>query len=158
MRNAPPVQYPVGLFLWAARVQWGLWLAAVLLSPVLLWGTPRWTGVMLMNLLLALITAWALHHYQGRVWVKTGQLHWGEEQWDYLEHGHAFAVRDLRVLWDAGDRIWLRWRVADSRARKKGRWLEAWLLERDAPEDWHLLRCAVAAHTGKNFTQASHST
>lgn len=112
---------------------------------------------MLMSLLLALMTAWALHHYQGHVWVKTGQLHWDEEQWYYLEHGHASAVRDLRLLWDAGDRIWLRWRVSDHPTRKKGRWQEAWLLERDAHEDWHVLRCAVAAHTGKNFTRASHS-
>lgn len=155
MRNAPPVQYPVGLFLWGRRAVWGLWALIVLAGPALLWRSPHIGLSLVLSLPLALAMAWALHHYLRNVWLSCGQLYWEEGQWYCLHDEQLRPLAQLTVLWDAGDRIWLRWRMPVSGT---AHWHEAWLLKRDAPLAWHLLRCVLMEHIGKNFTQPSHMT
>ena len=106
------------------------------------------------TLLLVCAMAWALNRYLNKVCKTSGYLLWDEGCWQYVHDGQVGGIEHLTVLWDAGDRIWLRWSSLMPGSRRS--WSEAWLLKRDAPERWHLLRCAVAAHSGKNFTQPSH--
>lgn len=154
MRTAPPVQYPVGLFLWWRRAIWLFFAMSVLSAPVLLWATPLAAASLTGTLLLVCAMAWALNRYQNKVCKTSGYLLWDEGCWHYMHDGQVGGIEHLSVLWDAGDRIWLRWSSLMPGSRRS--WSEAWLLNRDAPEHWHLLRCAVAAHSGKNFTQPSH--
>ena len=155
MRSAPPVQYPVGLFLWGLRAPWLLLALVVLSGPVLLWGSAHWSLSWGVTLPLALVLGLALWDYQRNQSLCDGQLQWLEGQWSYLQGEKTLPLRHVRVLWDAGDRLWLRVLIpVDAQLR----WRDLWLLERDGSASWHLMRCAVAAHTGKNFTQPSHST
>jgi hypothetical protein len=148
------VQYPVGLFLWGRRAVWVLSALAALSWPALLWDSAHGGVSLAVSAVFALVLAWALRRYQDRQCKVSGQLLWGEEGWCYLEDQQVLPVHHLMVLWDAGDRMWLRWRSMEPGGSQS--WSEAWLLRRDAPERWHLLRCALAAHSGKNFTQPSH--
>lgn len=154
MRNAPPVQHPVGFFHGGRRALWGLWLMSLSVGLMLLWDTPLWRWAVVVIGLLAVITAWGLCQYLRRVCLVSGHLQWEDGQWHYLDQGHARPMRQLALLWDGGDRIWLRWCMAEG---DRLCWREAWVLQSDAPASWHFFRCALAAHSGKNFTRPTHS-
>ena len=154
MRAAPPVQYPVGLFLGGRRVVWGLSGLAVLSVPVLLWGSAHWALSLAVSSMLAPGLAWFLWRYQSTQCKISGQLIWDDGCWSYLDGERAWPIQHLTVLWNMGDRIWLRWSAFVPGAKLV--WSDAWVLDSDAPESWHLLRCALAAHSGKNCTQPSH--
>lgn len=139
MRNAPPVVYPVGRFVWADRV----WLVLAVLAvsgPVLLMdGYGGWRGWTLGS--ICLITLVLSLGWRRIEVLRAGQLSWDGQSWYLLDSGQTrdIAVQVL-LCWDSGTGLLLK---VSARHQRVARYV--WLNRLDRPQQWHGLRCAVHA-------------
>ena len=144
MHNAPPVQVPVGRFLWGGHA------VPAALAGLLTAGLGWWQGLSAIAQLCLLIV-WAVVSVVGhRVWSiecpMAGWLIWDGQHWYWqTEHspGGAREPVGVRVRWDAGNSLWLSLKAT----APSPTWclrhvrVDAW---RD-PVHWHAVRCAVHA-------------
>jgi len=139
MRNAPPVVYPVGRFVWADRVWVGLAVLAV--SGPVLWmdgygGWRAWTigGICLVAMVLSF-------GWQRTEVLRAGQLSWDGRSWYLLDSGNTQDMEvQVALCWDTGPGLLLK---VNARHQRMARYL--WLSRLDEPQHWHGLRCAVHA-------------
>ena len=140
MRSAPPVQVPVGRFVWGGY-------AAVALAALSM-GTFVWAWIdsgvslakgltgLLVWVCVAFLSWWQL----GRQMLLPGDLAWDGGVWRHAPcEGTAVQV-DLAVVWDVQVAMLVRVKAVH------GEWhgpRYAWLRAVNAPALWHSWRCAV---------------
>lgn len=143
MHNAPPVVYPVGRFVWGARLSW---LLAVLSAVALLaWRelsqNKGFLEIMaLMCWLISVTTAMVLAK---RDFLSEGQLLWDGQGWhwqDLQRHEHPVHVH---VLLDTGHSLFVVCQGLNAPVRAPLRRQFALLHRATMPLSWHGFRCAV---------------
>ena len=141
MHNAPPVVYPVGRFVWGARVGLALAVSAAAVLTAWLgwtdagpaawgWSLWGWGGA-------AAGTLWLLP----REFLQQGELVWDGEVWHHAGPSGEDAPIALSLTFDGGRFMLL------AIAAPAGDW-RAWprhalLRQSDMPTHWHGFRCAV---------------
>ncbi len=146
MHSAPPVAFPVGRFVWGARI--ALLLALCTLGLGLLWlgqpGAPVRPGLCWLLAWLALALAsigWAR-----REALPAGQLSWDGQAWWFEAHGgQPPRAARVQVVWDGQSALLLQLCLQAGSAQRAARGF-ALLRAAELPGPWHGLRCAVHAH------------
>lgn len=139
MHNAPPVVFPVGRFVWARRLLWVLALCGAL--GLVFWQANtnsfgvKWAWASWGICVLAATYASTSDILLG------GYLVWTGEVWLWRDAKGREMEMQLRVLLDVGSALGLVLRCADAPWYFPQRF--AWLEDRDMPQMWHGLRCAV---------------
>lgn len=142
MHNAPPVAVPVGRFVWGHRIVLILALSSALVcGPAALRGWQSGSLVSCVLIGIAWLMAaggswWAFR----REFLAPGELSWDGADWWYRVHGGSAQQVSVRLRWDAGKTMLLGLRATES-AGHLDRYI--WLQARQAPQQWHALRCAV---------------
>lgn len=140
MRSAPPVQVPVGRFVWGKGVAAAL---AALSMGTVVWA---WTdsGVSLAQCLAALlvwVSVACLSWWQlGRQMLLPGDLAWDGGVWRHSPYAGVAVQVDLAVVWDVQVAMLVRVKAVH------GEWQGSrytWLHAVNAPALWHGWRCAV---------------
>lgn len=149
MHNAPPVVYPVGRFVWAQAVGWGVSALSAL-------GLAIWQVQSASSFFTAFgaWVFWAACVLGARVWaprelITQGRLSWTGEAWFYqrkdgVSEEEAQSVR-LSVGLDVGSGfvLWVRFMGP---MEQFGRWRCACFSQAQMPSNWHGFRCAVYSH------------
>ena len=146
MHNAPPVVYPVGLFVWGRL----LFVAVCVFSAVGLFSW-QWQTLTTEPELWAAWLLWVVCALSAALWAPRqtltgGRLGWSGEAWfwqahaDSVEQSQAVAVS---VGLDTGQGLLLWLQPLNEEGRAQGRLLCAWLQARAMPSKWHGFRCAV---------------
>ncbi len=143
MRNAPPVVFPVGRFVWGCRIFWLLALAGGV--GLLTWQVR--SRVVMVEVMLA----WCVWGLSLAIACRrlvdecsdSGHLSWDGESWQWCDAaGHVQKV-DVQVLLDVGHAICLRYEGSKLLAQAPCRAQWAMLQEAAMPSSWHGFRCAV---------------
>lgn len=140
MRHAPPVQVPVGRFVWGRSVGVALGLLSAGALALAWWLSPPSMVVALVGGLVwglaVLLCGWLL----GRERLPPGDLCWDGQTWTYQAlHGQAQSVA-VEVRLDLGTAMLLAVRLSQG-PRPWCRYV--WLRAAHMPGLWHRWRCAV---------------
>lgn len=150
MHNAPPVVYPVGRFVWAQAVGWGM-------SALSAMGLLIWQGQCAPSFYIALgaWVFWAACMLGARVWaprdvMTQGRLSWTGEGWIYECKCDSSQDEGQKVLLavglDVGSGFVLWVRFMGGAIGTSNRWRCAWFSRAQMPSNWHGFRCAVYSH------------
>lgn len=143
MRNAPPVAYPVGRFVWC-QVILGL-LAASGAIGLIVWqvlaqvSLPLVLGAWLCWSTCALAALW----WSPRQILQDGRLYWSGECWFWQSDAGQSQGIDVSVCFDPGEGMLLGVQKLDETGQPAGFTDYAWLQARAMPSNWHGFRCAV---------------